>query len=232
MGRVDSSRRRGCIQLPLELPAEPRYGEAEFLTSAANRAAVEMIGRWPHWPDQSLLLAGPPGSGKTHLCAIWARRSGAVALGPGDVPQPEALPTLAGRAFALDGLEDVRDETALFHFLNFVRESGASLLMTARRPPSAESIALPDLLSRLRRAPVVQIGAPDDELIRAVLEKLFRDRQLSVEGPLIEYIALRLERSLDAARCFVRAVDREALAQGRRVTRALAGEVLETFRAS
>jgi len=50
--------------------------------------------------------------------------------------------------------------------------------------------------------------------MRAVLEKLFRDRQLTVESGLIDYIALRLERSLEAARAFVRDLDREALARG------------------
>lgn len=219
-------------QLPLDLPADPRYGDADFLTSPANRAAIEMIGNWPQWPDQTLLLAGPAGSGKSHLCAIWARRSVATTIAPDDIPSPAALTGFSARAFTLDGLESVRDETALFHFLNFVKESGANLLMSARRPPCAASVALPDLLSRLRRAPIVEIGAPDDELIRAVLEKLFQDRQLAVEPSLIEFVALRLERSLDAARAFVRALDLEALARGRRVTRALAGEVLESFQSS
>ncbi len=65
--------------------------------------------------------------------------------------------------------------------------------------------------------------------MRAVLEKLFRDRQLLVEPPALAYAALRLERSLDAARAFVAALDREALAQGRPVTRALAAQVMERF---
>jgi chromosomal replication initiation ATPase DnaA len=103
-------------------------------------------------------------------------------------------------------------------------------LLTARRPPRGDTVRLPDLLSRLRRAPVVEIGSPDDGLMRAVLEKLFRDRQLTVESGLIDYIALRLERSLEAARAFVRDLDREALARGRRVTRGLAAELLERSR--
>jgi chromosomal replication initiation ATPase DnaA len=84
-------------------------------------------------------------------------------------------------------------------------------------------------LSRLRRAPMVEIGAPDDALMRAVLEKLFRDRQLAVEPPALAYAALRLERSLEAARVFVATLDRAALAQRRPVTRALAAEVIEAM---
>ncbi|MBI1869004.1 MAG: hypothetical protein HYS06_12055 [Methylocystis sp.] len=225
----DAPRRSAAAQLPLELPTEPRYGPDDFLVSPSNRAAFEMVGRWPDWPDLSLLLLGPPGAGKSHLCAIWAGRANALVARPENIPTLPELSKSAPKALLLDGVDAARDETALFHFLNFASESGASLLMSARRPPSQSDVTLPDLLSRLRRAPIVEIGAPDDDLMRAVLEKLFRDRQLVVDTPLIDYVALRLERSLDAARAFVRLLDREALARGRGVTRVLAGEVLEKF---
>lgn len=216
-------------QLPLELPTTERFGRAEFLPAASNRAALDMIDRWPDWPDRALTLVGPPGAGKSHLCAIWAARAGALVADPESLPGLESLVAGAPRAILIDNVDRAAEETALFHLLNFVNESGAFLLMSAARVPRAEDVRLPDLLSRLRRAPVVEIGAPDEELMRAVLEKLFRDRQLLVEPPALAYAALRLERSLDAARAFVAALDREALAQGRAVTRALAAQVMERF---
>ncbi len=212
-------------QLALELPVEPSFRREDFLPAPSNRAALEMIDQWPNWPNSNLLLIGPAGSGKSHLAAIWARKAGAAVTSR--VPSIESVAAAKPPALLIDDVDLITDETALFHLLNLTHENNVFLLMTACVAPRAETVRLPDLLSRLRRAPLVEIGAPDDELMRVALEKLFRDRQLSVEPALIDYVALRLERSLGAARAFVRNVDREALARGRRVTRALAAEVLE-----
>ena len=101
--------------------------------------------------------------------------------------------------------------------------------MTARRLLRSDEVTLPDLLSRLRLALSLEIDAPDEALVRAVLEKLFKDRQLIVDAPALDYATLRLDRSLEAVRAFVAAIDRAALAQGRPVTRALAAEILANW---
>ncbi|WP_442753417.1 hypothetical protein ACNHKD_10410 [Methylocystis sp. JAN1] len=219
-------------QLPLELPLEPRLGRGDFLAAPSNEAALAMVERWPDWHDRILLLIGPPGSGKSHLLSIFADRASALRIDGANLPSLDALNAAAPGAVAIDDLDGLLDETALFHLLNFAVEHRVFVLMTARKQPTAVEVRLPDLLSRLRRAPVMEIGAPDDDLMLAVLDKLFRDRQLRVEAPALAYAALRLERSLDAARAFVAALDREALIRRRPVTRALAAQVMERFAAS
>lgn len=215
-------------QLPLDLPTTPRYGRAEFLVAESNRNALAMIESWPDWPDRALLLLGPPGAGKTHLCHIWAARADALAVRSDDLPDVATLAKAAPAAIAVDDIERVTDEAALFHIFNYVVENRCHLLMTANRIPD---LRLPDLLSRIRRAPAVELAPPDEALMHAVLDKLFRDRQLVVEAPALAYAALRLDRSIDAARAFVAAIDRAALAQGRPVTRALAAKLMESFSA-
>jgi chromosomal replication initiation ATPase DnaA len=85
---------------------------------------------------------------------------------------------------------------------------------------------VPDLASRLRALPVIELGPPDDALLRAVLVKLFADRQLTVDESLLTYLIKRIDRSFAAARAVVERLDREALRLRRPVTRALAAEAL------
>jgi chromosomal replication initiation ATPase DnaA len=57
--------------------------------------------------------------------------------------------------------------------------------------------------------------------------KHFSDRQLSIEPKVLEFLALRIERSLEAAAEAVDAVDRAALRSGKKISRQLVTEALE-----
>ncbi|MGA6967478.1 MAG: chromosomal replication initiator DnaA, partial [Xanthobacteraceae bacterium] len=87
-------------------------------------------------------------------------------------------------------------------------------------------MALRDLASRLQALPTVSLAPPDDALLRAVLVKLFADRQIGVDENLIGYLATRMERSFAAARAIVAKLDAESMGRKRPLTRALAAEVL------
>ena len=214
-------------QLALDLPLAPRFGAEDFLVSPSNESAYGMIESWPDWPAPALIVVGPRGSGKSHLAAIWAERAGArVVSGAGlALADPPAL-AAAGAVLVEDADRVGRAESQLFHLFNLLRETGGSLLLTAQSAPDQWGVATADLLSRLRLAPMAAVSPPDDALMRAVLVKLLVARQLVVDTALVDYVALRLDRSLDAARRFVAALDREALSRGRRITRAIAGDVL------
>lgn len=217
----------GVRQLALDLRHEPRFGEEDFLVSPSNEAAYAAIGRGPTRSDPLLRLEGPRGSGKSHLASIWAGRTGAALL-PARSVSAATVPLLASApALALEDLDaGPLDEDALFHLVNLAREGGLPLLLTSGRPVELCGIGTPDLLSRLRLATAVRLGEPDDGLLKAVLVKLFADRQLGVDASVVEFVALRIERSLARAAEVVAELDREALSQGRRVTRLIAAAVL------
>lgn len=202
-------------------------GLEDFLVSGSNEAAVDLVDRWPDWPVGAALLCGPAGSGKSHLANVWRLRSHAVVVTAADLAV-ESVPGLAAAgAVVVDDLPSLADEAALFHLLNLVREQRVSVLLTSAVAPGELPFRLPDLRSRLKALPFAAISAPDDALLRAVLVKLFNDRQLHVEPHIIDFVLVRMERSMSAAELLVREVDRQALVLQRRVTRAIAAQSLE-----
>jgi len=201
----------------------------DFLAGPSNATALALIDAWPEWSSRAVVLAGPEGSGKSHLAAIWAQAAGArrvAARSLDDGKVPAALAT--GAVVVEDAAPGGFDERALFHLLNLAREDEAFVLLTARTAPAGWSLAIRDLASRLKALPVVMLAPPDEALLRAVLLKLFADRQLNVDESLIGYLATRIERSFAAARAVVSALDEEAMRRQRPLTRALAADVLRT----
>ena len=214
-------------QLAFALPHTESLSRDNFLEGPANSAALALIDAWPEWPSRTMLLAGPEGSGKSHLAAIWAEQSGARATSAHTLAAANVPAELATGALVVENLREASfDERALFHLLNLAREDGAYILITARLPPSALAIELRDLRSRLRALPVVSLLPPDDQLFRALIVKFCADRQLAVDEQVVSYLATRLERSYAAARQAIELLDSEGLRQGRPVTRALASELL------
>ncbi|MFV0367331.1 MAG: HdaA/DnaA family protein [Hyphomicrobiaceae bacterium] len=214
-------------QLVFDLPLRSANGMEDFFVSQSNRAAVDLVDRWPDWPHWAAIVVGPEGSGKSHIANVWKSGSGAAAL-PASMLDEEALDLLQQHSAML--VEDVdrtiADERILFHLLNMAREHHLTVLMTSRVAPGTLQISLPDLRSRMRAVPLIAIAPPDEALIKAVLVKLFADRQLLVEPRVVNFIALRIERSMASVNAVVEQLDREALVSKRRVTRALAADVL------
>jgi chromosomal replication initiation ATPase DnaA len=215
-------------QLTLDLPHRAALGAEDFLVSDCNRAAVRLIDAWPDWQDNVQLMTGPAASGKTHLAKVWQALSSARSLDPDHLAVDFVDAMDAGSPLVVEDVDRLDyDEKALFHLLNLAREKRLALLLTARGAPRSWHIALPDLLSRLNGVPAVEIGSPDEALIRTVLLKHFADRQLDIDPKVLTYLALHVDRSLAAAAAAVEAIDRAALASGRKISRQLVMEVLE-----
>jgi chromosomal replication initiation ATPase DnaA len=219
-------------QLPLDLVHRPALGREDFLVAPSNQLAVAWIDRWPDWPGPALALYGPAGCGKSHLGQVWRAASGAIEIDAAaliDQPPPKLLGS--AHAVLMEGVEDAlasgqAPERELLHLYNMVVERGGRMLITGRRAPARWDCRLADLGSRLGALQSVALGAPDDALIEAVLVKLFADRQLTVTPEVITYLVRRMERSFEAARRLVAAIDRAALAARRPITVPLVSEIL------
>lgn len=220
----------GYAQLPLAFDHRPALSGEDLLVAASNQAAVAWIDRWPDWPAPALVVFGPAGCGKTHLGQVFAHRSGARAITPQTLAREEPARLVHDApACLIDDAEAALAhglEEPLLHLYNTAAEAGRRLMLTARRAPSRWDVKLADLRSRLNAALAVEIGPPDDGLIAAVLVKLFADRQLKVDTDVVSFLLARMERSFDAARRLVAALDAAALAERRNITVPLARAVL------
>lgn len=207
----------GTPQLAFAFEVREARDRGDFVVGPANRDAVAWVDRWPDWPGPGLVLAGPPASGKSHLAAVWRRRSGAAACRAAELARRwgDRAP---GPAAAVEEVGPDMDERALLHFLNRMRETGRKVLLTCRAPPAAMGLGLRDLESRLRAMPSAFLAAPDDDLLGRVLAKLFADRGVHVGEAVIVFLLRRMERSFAAAQDLAAGLDAAALAAGRRVT--------------
>ncbi len=212
-----------------------------------------MVLRWPDWPGPMLAISGQAGSGKTHLGAIWQKRSQAVALDLRDFrsqiqarsqtyePQTYAQDDAPRGAFLLHaspswihGLEtELSLQEELFHFLNeisgrrgFYGRRLYACLVLSEAPPASWQVGLADLRTRLRAIPVFALTTPDDETLVRLLRRHFRSEGLDVEENVLAYLGLRVERRYDFVRLLVRRINQMSLALRRRVTIPLARAAL------
>ncbi len=218
-------------QLPFDLALAPATKRDDLIESSANLMAINMIDSWPDWPGSVTVLAGPVGSGKSHIASVWAEMADAKTYDASSLNRNSEQAIAEANTGCNLLIEDVGqteiDETTLFHLLNSVKQASGFLLITSRSWPREWDISLPDLKSRLLAAQLVELQEPDDMLIKEVMAKLFADRQLKVEPHIIEYCVLRMERSLDSAARLVKAMDEEALARKSVITRSTAASALE-----
>lgn len=214
-------------QLPLILPHEAALGREDFLVGRSNKAAFELLERWPDWPAPVVVLAGPVGAGKSHLVEAFQAETRAAVLPAADLTTEIVAGLVAMPAVVVEDAHKGLDETALFHLLNAARQADVKVLITSRTWPASWGIKLPDLMSRLRAAAPIEIEEPDDDLLRRVLVKLFADRQIAIDMGVVDYLVVRMERSLGVALKVVDAIDRESLADRAKITRPLAGRALE-----
>ncbi len=210
-------------QLVLPLETRSASGRADFIVAPGNQQAVAFIDSWPNWSAPAAALHGPPASGKSHLAAVWAAKSGAAIL------KASALEgAIPGGPLVVEDVGPGIAETPLFALL----ERGAPLLLTAQMPPAEWPLALPDLKSRANALLAFALWAPDDALLMGLAVKLFADRQVQVPESVVAHMIRELERSPAAIRDFVARADAEALARKRPITLNLIKDLLSDAGAS
>ncbi len=211
----------GQLPLNLGLGFRTAFGREDFLVTESNQAAVNWLDKWPDWSGHSLIVYGDEGCGKTHLAHVFVDKAGrktplieAASLQSEDVP---ALVSFTG-SVALENAGKGINETALLHLYNFIKDNNGFLFITAEKAPLLWDLKLPDLRSRITASAAVGIDIPDDNLMKALIVKMFSDRQMTISSEALEFMIKNMERSFSEARRIVAKADSLSLAEHKGIT--------------
>lgn len=199
-------------QLSLALPDEPpRYDRASFLRSDSNETAWRAGEAWFRSDEPALVVCGPAGAGKTHFAHAMLEKLDFAVSTADEFAAPQA-------PYIIVDDMPARDPRRFLSAFETACAAGRRLVLAGTGHPSDWSLGLKDLRTRLEAAPRAVLADPDEFLIRAVIAKGFRDRQLNVSRTVVEYAAPRLPRTFAAAHGFVALADRQALEEKRKIT--------------
>lgn len=205
-------------QLLLDLKSIPSMGRNEYFVSNVNKEAVKWLDIWPNWPTFGFIVCGPRGSGKSHLAAVLKTLSQGEIVDVKDISDTNISKLSEKRCLIIEDIENYKSEKLLFHIYNMLMEKKHKLMITSKIAMSKINFKLPDLKSRLVSMPQVNIGFPDDKLLRNVLIKQFLDKGVIVELDVINYVLKRMDRSFEEIPKLVSKIDFESLKKSKRIT--------------
>jgi chromosomal replication initiation ATPase DnaA len=210
---------------------EFRMGERSpdtLVVTEANRDAARLLTDWRAWPGGALALAGPKGSGKTHLALAWAVEVGARQVSAtAAFEDGAAIFREAGGRLFIDDADGARDEAMLWGVLDLARAEAGAVLLAGTGAPRAWDAAIPDLRSRLASLAVATLQEPDEALLEVVLRRICREQFILLSDDAARYLARRLPRTFAAARQLAAALDASLVKAAKPVTLPAARKALE-----
>ena len=206
------------------------YSVKNLYRSTCNEIAINFINEWPKTTinNNIFCIYGPSGSGKTHISKVWMEKSNAIIFnGISDLSFDYLSGFDRNLIFEDIALNKNWPENLLFEFINEIKSSRLSLLITCNSDPLKIKWKTKDLISRFTSFTNIEIKLPDDILIRKLLIKQFADRQLSLDSEQIEYISKRIERSYSSIIRIVDRVDNLALQHKKAISKNIIKEAIK-----
>jgi DnaA-homolog protein len=223
-------------QLPLGVRLRDR-ADFENFHPGRNAETVDIVQRLVAADGRGVVwIAGPPGSGKSHLLQAACARlaSGGYFpladlgdLGPGVLDGAEALTIVC-----IDDVQRVVGqsawEAALFRLYVEIEARHGRLLLAADRSPAELPFVLPDLGSRCAAAPRGRLRVLDEAEQRAALRRRAALRGLTLPDDAALYLQRHFPRDMATLQALLDRLDQASLAEQRRLTlpfvRAVLGE--------
>jgi len=218
-------------QLTIEMPKRSALGREDFMVNECNHEAIQFIDTFYQGKMKSGVLIGPKGSGKSHLVNVFCKnfeKERWLISQKGDkniykIFQENNMIIIED----IDLISSVVEEEYLFHSINLSKELNKVLLLTSGVNLSDISIKTPDLRSRLDSIQSVKILEPNDDLMNALILKLFHDRQILIKPNIISYLMQRIERSYLGISSIVDLIDNVSLSKHKSISKNLIKELLK-----
>jgi chromosomal replication initiation ATPase DnaA len=205
-------------QLILDLRSIPSMGRNDYFVSDVNKEAVTWLDAWPNWTTFGFIVCGPFGSGKSHLAQVLKTLSHGDIIEAKDISDQNIDQLSQKKCLIIENIELLTSEALLFHLYNMLLENKNNLMLTSNLTIPQISFELPDLKSRLLSMPQVNIGFPDDRLLKNLLIKQFLDKGILVEMDVIDYLIKRIDRSFEAILKLVSKIDFQSLEKAKKIT--------------
>lgn len=206
-------------QMSLDFQRQP-VGFDRMIVTGSNRVAISAIRVPEQWPGRVFCAVGPEKCGLTTVAQAWVTEfSGRIrSAREFDALSQRDIEALAGENIAIDRADLISNEVNLLTLLNLTPRRNGLALFTARQVPALWAAESADLKSRLNALPSARIEPPDEDMIKAHLEEIGRQKHIKLEPPVISYLATRLETSYWALDRFMKQLDQHISDTGRGAT--------------
>lgn len=205
-------------QYTLPLIQQPDFTSYSYFVSQSNAPAYQLVELWPHWSFKRYIICGPSGYGKTHLGHILGDLTDGVCVNAADITSELLEAIQPNQTYIVDDIHLIQLPRLLFHFYNLTVEKGCSVIYIMDTVPSQRDMGLPDLNSRLRSLPVIELPQPDDNLCRAIIKKVFLDLQINVADEVVDYMLVHMSRSLSDIQHTIQLLNQKSMEFKRNIT--------------
>ena len=117
----------------------------------------------------------------------------------------------------IDEYKNDIEEKLLYSILNQSLLSNQYIILNSSKPIQSLELKLNDLKSRFSSFVNIGIDLPTDELLKVIISKNFSDKQVIIDGKILEYIIKNIDRSYEAVFDLIDKLDEFSLSTGKSI---------------
>jgi len=160
-------------QLLLDFDYEQNFKDDDFYVGKSNFYPFELINNWPKWEKNFLNISGEKFSGKTHLINIFLKKFKGIKIESNYLNNESLKSIKTYQNIILEDLNFDINEKLIYSLFNTIDQDNKFLIITSSKPITEINFKLEDLKSRTKNCLLAKIENPDDELMFALILKIY-----------------------------------------------------------